>query len=157
MEWGNLLSGFFGSIIGAGVTYFATIKSIRETAELDVQRRLEHERDLVKQILNYLKEELDFNLSLSDNIMVNGAKIRFLDKAYEMAKLNAGILPGDMIKTLNPIYREIIRYNSLVDFDQAALSYGDGRLDEAIFKQGTQVKLGIQKVLETYILGPLIK
>lgn len=145
----NLLSGLVGAILGAIFSYKATIKaakiSMRESAKLEFERRQQQDNDLKRQVVSYLDSELEFNRSLTSNEQISHAKVRFMDKAFEMAKTNARNLPAGLIDLLSPIYIEIVRFNVLADYDQEKVAFGGGYLDEAL---KIQAKLIENKILE---------
>lgn len=155
IDWNNLTSGLlgaiFGSIIGAIASYKAAIRgaqiSIKETAKLDIERRKQNEKQLKGQILRFVNEELESNLALAQNIRISHAKIRFNSQAFEMAKLNAQILPDEFILLILPVYIEVIRFNTLANYDQEKVSWGGGYLDDALEKQAVEIKNKINEVL----------
>lgn len=140
----GLIGALIGSIIGAIATYKAAIKgakvSIEESVKIDIKQHRYETNTLKKQVINHLISEANDNLKLSENIKIGHAKIRFLNEAYEMAKLHAQVLPIATLEMLRPAYVEVIKYNALADYDQAKVSYGGGYLDNALIKQAELVR-----------------
>lgn len=154
----GLIGALIGSVIGAAATYKAAIKgaevSIKESTKLDLKRRKHEEDWLKKQVINHLISEIKDNLKLSENVKIYHAKIRFLDEAYEMAKLHAQVLPKEILGLLRSAYVEVTRYNVLADYDQEKVSYGAGYLDDALEKQAEKVKeslSGLPEKLQKYL------
>lgn len=134
-----LLSGIIGAIVGAYGTYIGAIR-------LERTRDLEKERKQRKQYLSWLKKEIDFNEQLGTSNQTTNSKIRFQIKGYEAALANSKILPSKLFEIINPLYKEIAKYNTLADYDQDKIAYGGGYLDESLLRQSTQVLLEIERI-----------
>ncbi len=161
MDIGNLASGLIGaiigSVIGAIATYFAAIKgaktSIEETVKVESKKQRQLDKNLEEQIIQSLREELEHNLQLASNSTIGSAKVRFLDKAFEMASASARLLPKEILTNLRPVYVEVWRFNILANYDQEKVPWGLGSLDEALKRQAEVVKAKIgdaNKTLKNY-------
>jgi hypothetical protein len=141
MNWQTLLSGFLGAIIGALATIFASWFAIWKTAKIDFERRKQQEQELKSQILKLIVAEINDNLELSKETFISHAKTPFLNDAYQLYKLNASILPPDLLTSISPVYAEISKYNSLINYDQhLSMPVSIGTFDEKFVEKNKVIE-----------------
>ncbi|MFZ5366500.1 MAG: hypothetical protein ACOZBZ_04420 [Patescibacteria group bacterium] len=144
MELSNLLSGLIGAVIGGLLSYFGSIKaaekSIKAVYEQESEKRKEEEEKARASTVKRLLAEVNENLALTENIMVNNAKIRFITEAWSTAKGDIYFLSEELQENLQKSYTKIHRYNVLVDYDLGKVSYGGGFLDQPLLKAAEEVK-----------------
>lgn len=91
----NLFSGFIGAIIGAAISYFATMRSIKKSAELVFQNGIEllKRQELIKAVTEFRKP---LELALSN---------------LRDGKQTAGVVKGNMktFRDAKDLFRNILR------------------------------------------------
>lgn len=144
----NLLSGLIGAIIGAIIggflSYLGSIKAAERTVKAlyqqEAKKRKEEKKELKRSVGKRLLAEVKENLSLSDNVQISHAKIRFITEIWSAVKGNIYFLKEELQENLQKAYSEIHRYNVLADYDQEKVLYGRGSLDSVIVERAQKVK-----------------
>ena len=154
IDLNNLLSGLFGALLGGLITYFSTIKSIKETAKLDAERREKDKKILRSRLIQNINVEIRYNLSLTKKIQISYAKVRFLVDAYEGMRFHADLVhDSEILNKLQEIYIEIRKFNSLAEYEQAKMSPGTGTLDNDLEEQAKMIKNKIDTIVEIEDMG----
>ncbi len=140
----SLLSGLIGAIIGGFLSYLGSLKAAEKTVnalyQQEVKKREEEKKELNRSVVNRLLAEVKENLSLSDNVQISHAKIRFITEIWSAVKGNIYFLKEDLQENLQKAYSKIHRYNVLADYDQEKVPLTMGSLDSAIVERAQKVK-----------------
>lgn len=112
----SLVSGVIGSIIGAGVTVWATKKTITETAKLtekaERKRADREENEHVEQAKTWVCAEI---LQMNEAVKVS-RKRKLPTDAWDSTKMYLYWWNRDEQKALIELYNEVALFNSTVDF-----------------------------------------
>lgn len=141
----NLVSGLFGSIIGAGATVWATHSAIKKTAneslKLEKQKREWEQRDQRKQNDDQVRRacfslyyETRENLKTIEMWRSYRRKFKFASDAWETAKPLLHHLPESLRNELVVAYSQLRRHNTTIDYD-LQVPYGLGSMDAEIERQ----------------------
>ncbi|MGB3346419.1 MAG: hypothetical protein WBA71_04100 [Candidatus Humimicrobiia bacterium] len=140
----SLLSGLIGAIIGGFLSYLGSIKAAEKTVKAlyqqEAKKKKEEEQELRRSVAKRLLAEVKENLSLSDEVQISHAKIRFITEIWSVVKGNIYFLKEELQENLQKAYSEIHRYNVLADYDQEKVPLTMGSLDSAIVERAQKVK-----------------
>lgn len=140
----SLLSGLIGAIIGGFLSYLGSLKAAEKTVKAlyqqEAEKKEEEKKELKRSVVNRLLVEVKENLSLSDNVQISHAKIRFITEIWSVVKSNIYFLNEELQENLQKAYSEIHRYNVLADYDQEKVPLTMGSLDSAIVERAQKVK-----------------
>ncbi len=140
----SLISGLLGAIIGGWLSYRgamdATKKNIDALYEQEKKRRVYDREKQGRAMLEALIAESKQNLNLATKWVTSHSKTPFSIEAWTLFKGSIDYLDNDVQERVLSLYSEIARYNALVDYDKAVVSFGSGAMDNAIQQQAGVVK-----------------
>ncbi|MBI2641062.1 hypothetical protein HYW87_00500 [Candidatus Roizmanbacteria bacterium] len=148
----SLLSGIAGSVIGAIIGSIATLKAAK--ISLDglykqgkEERRIESKKkNLI--VIHSLIKELKENQSISKDLPNNPFKhIVMSREAWSIYKGNISFMTEKLQINLPLTYALIAEYNSILEYDRAYLSHGEGYNNEKIAKRAEKFRDNVDKVI----------
>ena len=130
----NLLSGLVGSIIGAGVGAWATLKASKESLnglyKQEKERRKYEERKQNTTVIHALFKELKENQAIAQEWQNKTNTVLMSREAWATYKGHVSFMPEELQGKLLYTYSLVSDYNSLVEYDRYKLSHGAGYVDD---------------------------
>lgn len=155
--FGNLLSGLIGALIGGVLAYFGAVKSADKTIKANLKIRESEAATQATQrmssaLISYLAES-EQNIKITSRWRVDNAKAKLSDRAWGIYSDQLQVFNLDLQLLLIEVYSDIIRYNSIVDYDMHAVSYGNGSVDFALTNEIDLIKPKLFQLKELLIMS----
>ncbi len=132
----NLLSGLVGSIVGAVIGAWATLKTSKDSLNAvykqEHKRRAYNEKKQNISVIHGLLKELKENQAIAQDWQTKTNKVSMSREAWATYKGNTSFMPEKLQRNLPYTYYLVSNYNSYVEYDRTALSYGAGYVDDKI-------------------------
>lgn len=133
----SLVSGLAGSVIGAVIGAWATLrsteKSLKGLYQQELEKRGHEEKRQNRAVTEALLKELRENVEVATDVTDRGNyKVRMSRESWASYKGQTGFMPEKLQGNLPFAYHLISNFNGLVEYDLYKLGHGAGYLDEKI-------------------------
>ena len=148
----SLLSGIVGSVIGAIIGSRTTLKATRISLEgLHKQEKEKRKLESKQQnliVAHSLLKELKENQSIAEELPNNPFKHVVMSReAWSIYKGGISFMTEKLQTNLPFAYSLIAEYNSILDYDKAYLSHGEGYNNDKIAKRAEKFKGNVEGVI----------